>query len=261
MRINQKKMSVLSAVIITYNEEKNIERCINSLLDVADEIVIVDSLSDDRTREICMQFPVQFYEQPFLGYVEQKNFALQKARMPCVLCIDADEALSETLKNEIIAEKKKGFPKDAYSMNRLNFYCGTWMRHGSFYPDKKLRLFKKAKGRWGGMNPHDKVLMDPGTEVKHLKGDLLHYSYTTYEAHRQKTERFSTIGAEALLKNGASPTYLSIIINPAFRFLKEYFIKLGFLDGKNGFMAAYYSSMQAHLKYRKYFALKKTICK
>ncbi|HZI54894.1 MAG TPA: glycosyltransferase family 2 protein [Chitinophagaceae bacterium] len=124
-------MKKLSVTIITFNEEKHIERCLRSVKGVADEIVIVDSLSADKTKEICLSHSVVFIEQPFLGYIEQKNFALSKASYEHVLCLDADEALSDELAASVMKEKEKGFPVDGYTMNRLNYYCGKWIRHGT----------------------------------------------------------------------------------------------------------------------------------
>jgi glycosyltransferase involved in cell wall biosynthesis len=244
-------MKKLSVTVITFNEQKHIDRCLRSVRRVADEIVVVDSLSTDKTKEICLSHSVVFIEQPFLGYVEQKNFALSKASFEHVLSLDADEALSEELIVSVQQEKEKEFPADGYTMNRYNFYCGKWIRHGTYYPDRKLRLLDLKKGKWGGQNPHDKIIMTEGATIKHLKGDLLHYTYQTIGQHAKQMERFSTIAAKALYDRGKKPSYLKMLINPAWAFIKGYIIKLGFLDGVEGFRIARYTARQSYLKYLK----------
>ncbi len=248
-------MTKLSVTIITFNEELKIGRCLQSLKDVADEIVVVDSLSTDRTKEICLSHPVVFVEQPFLGYIEQKNFALDKATHMHVLSLDADEALSEQLIRSILKEKEKNFPCDGYSMNRFNFYCGRWIRHGTYYPDRKLRLLNINKGKWGGQNPHDRIIMQEGTAIKQLKGDLLHYTYQSIEEHNKQTDRFSSIAAKALFDKGKRPSYIKLLLHPAWAFIKGYFINLGFLDGFAGYMIARFTAIQSFLKYAKLIRL------
>ena len=248
-------MARLSATIITFNEEKHIGRCIESLLPVADEIIVVDSLSADRTKEICLAHGVIFIEQPFLGYMEQKNLALDKASYQHVLSLDADEALSEALARSILAEKEKDFPAAGYTMNRYNYYCGRWVRHGTYYPDRKLRLVDTQKGRWGVQNPHERMVVQEGETIAHLKGDLLHYTYQSIEEHNRQMDRFSTIAAKTLFDRGRKPSYVSLIINPAWAFFKGYFLKLGFLDGFAGFMIARFTAIQSFLKYAKLIRL------
>jgi glycosyltransferase involved in cell wall biosynthesis len=252
---SRKTMAKLSATIITFNEEKKIGRCLQSLKGVVDEIVVVDSLSTDKTREICLSHQVIFIENPFPGYIEQKNFALSKATHSHVLSLDADEYLSEELSGSILKEKEKGFPSDGYTMNRYNFYCGKWVRHGTYYPDRKLRLLNVQKGNWGGQNPHDKIIMQEGATFQQLKGDLLHYTYQSIEEHNKQTDRFSTIAAKALFDKGKKPSYTKLLLNPAWAFFKGYFIKLGFLDGFAGYMIARFTAIQSFLKYAKLIRL------
>ena len=164
-------MPKISAVIITFNEEKNLKRCLESLGDLPDEILIVDSFSTDRTKEIAESFKARFIQHKFDGYIEQKNVALNLAKNDYVLSLDGDEALSPELLKSI---KELDLSFDAYTMNRLTNYAGHWVRHCGWYPDTKLRLFNRKKGRWGGANPHDKVLMETSSRIKHLKGDILH---------------------------------------------------------------------------------------
>ncbi|MEO5561811.1 MAG: glycosyltransferase family 2 protein [Chitinophagaceae bacterium] len=248
-------MTKLSVTVITFNEEKKIGRCLQSLKEVADEIVVIDSLSTDATKEICLSHKVVFIENPFPGYIEQKNFALSKASHPNVLSLDADEALSDELIKSIRTEKEKGFPCDGYTMNRFNFYCGRWVRHGTYYPDRKLRLLNTVKGKWGGQNPHDRILMQEGAAIKQLKGDLLHYTYQSIEEHNKQTDRFSSIAAKALFDKGKQPSYGKLIFHPAWAFIKGYIIKLGFMDGFAGYMIARFTAIQSFLKYAKLIRL------
>jgi len=243
-------MVKLSAVIITYNEEKNIGRCIDSLKDVADEIVVVDSYSKDRTEEICRERGARFMQHEFEGHIEQKNFALSQVTYDHVLSIDADEALSDSLSQSML-KIKGNWTHDGYYMTRLNYYCGKWIRHGGWYPDRKLRLIDRRKGKWAGLNPHDRfVLNDVGTTGS-VSGDLLHYSYYTINGHLAQTHNFSSISAKAMYADGARSNLFKILVNPTIKFLKDYFIKLGFLDGYYGLVISVISSYATFLKYSK----------
>lgn len=244
-------MGKLTVTIITFNEEKNIERCLRSVKKVADEIIVVDSMSTDRTKEICLSHNVVFIEQPFLGFIEQKNFALSKASNIHVLSLDADEEASEALLTSILKEKEKGFPFDGYKMNRFNNYCGKWIRHGDYYPDRKLRLLNKEKGKWGGENPHDKIIMLPGVTVERLQGDLLHYSFYTIPGHRLQMEKFSSIAANAMFRKGREISFIKPIIGSIWVFIRGYLIKMGVLDGWYGFVIAKMNSWYTYNKYRK----------
>ena len=165
----------LSVVIITFNEEKNIERCLKSVQEIADEIIVLDSFSSDKTEEICKKNNVSFYQHEFDGHIQQKNRVMNMANNDYVLSLDADECLDEALTEEIKKIKDNSTHK-AYQFNRLTNYCGKWIKHCGWYPDVKLRIWDKNIARWGGINPHDKVIVDENIEVKHIKGDLLHYS-------------------------------------------------------------------------------------
>jgi glycosyltransferase involved in cell wall biosynthesis len=241
----------LSAVIITYNEEACIERCIRSVKDVADEILVLDSFSTDRTAEICLALGIRFEQHVFDGYIEQKNRAWEMAKGNYVLSLDADEALSESLLLSIQEQKKKGFTAEAYTMNRMTSIGEKWIRHGSWYPDKKLRLAKKEQARWGGVNPHDKLILKNEVKTEHLNGDILHYSFKNMHAFRQQGERFSKIAAEAMHKNGKKSSFIKIYISPVVAFIKCYLIKRGFLDGKDGYQIAKEIARQTKMKYVK----------
>lgn len=241
----------ISVVIITKNEEKNIGRCLKSVLAIADEIVVVDSCSTDNTKNICLNYNVNFIEQAFLGYIEQKNFALSKATHQWVLSLDADEALDETLIQSILKVKQNAPLHDAYKMNRLTNFCGKWIRHGRWYPDQKIRLFNKENGYWGGENPHDKILFKQATQAIHLKGDILHYSYYSLEEYLQQINKFSTIQAEGAFKKGKKAPIYKIYINPLVAFIRAYIIKMGFLDGYRGLIIAIGIAYTTMLKYAK----------
>ena len=240
----------LSGVIITFNEEKNIARCIDSLQGVVDEIVVVDSYSTDRTKEICLEKNVHFFEHPFEGHIQQKNYALSKCTHDYVLSLDADEALNEKLQHSIL-EIKDTLQSDAYTFNRLTNYCGTWIKHCGWYPDKKLRLWNKNKGHWGGENPHDKVVMEANSSSTHLDGDLLHYSYYTKEDHFKQIAYFTDISSKAAFKNGVRSNFFTLLFKPPFKFLRDFILKMGFLDGYAGFLISWRSAYATYLKYKK----------
>jgi glycosyltransferase involved in cell wall biosynthesis len=248
-------MPALSVVIITFNEERNIGRCLESVKDIADEIVVVDSFSTDKTRLICEKFGVKFFEHDFEGYIRQKNYAISQATFPHQLSLDADEALSDELKSEI--QKIKGnWRFDGYRMNRLANYCGKWIRHCGWYPDTKLRLYDSAKGKWMGIDPHDKFEMIPGSSVGFLKGDILHYTYYTKEEHLRQADKFSTIAARELVIQGKPVYRFMIILNPVAKFIRNYLFHLGFLDGFYGFRICLITAAETLQKYRKALQLK-----
>jgi len=244
-------MKKCSVVIITHNEEKNIERCLQSVQGFADEIVVVDSFSTDATKNICLGFGVRFVEHAFEGYIEQKNYALAQANNDYVLSLDADEAIDDVLKRNLLSEKHKGFPFDAYEMNRSNYFCGRWIRHGSWYPDRKTRLTNRQKANWGGTNPHDKIIIQPQATLKRISGDILHYTYYTLEELTAQTNRFTTIQAQAMFKQNKKGGYVKLYLSPLAAFISSYFIKLGFLDGYDGFIIACSVSYNTMLKYAK----------
>jgi len=257
----------LSAVIITYNEEKNIGRCLESLKEVVDEMVVVDSYSSDRTGEICKEYGAVFIQHTFHGHIEQKNWAIDQASHPYILSLDADECLSEALRASILAAKKD-WNFDGYYFNRLTNYCGKWIRHTSWYPSPKLRLWNSRKGSWGGTNPHDVFILEKGATKKQLKGDLLHYSYYTLAEHIDQINKFSSIAANSYFQQGRRSNLSLILFRPLARFLKEYFLKLGLLDAYYGLQISVNSAHGIFLKYVKLRMLhkeyrekqKQTIC-
>jgi glycosyltransferase involved in cell wall biosynthesis len=221
------------------------------LEDIADEIVVVDSFSHDQTKGICQSKGVVFWQNAFQGHVEQKNFALEKATYDHILSLDADEALSERLRQSILSVKHH-WDGDGYCFNRLTSYCGRWIKHCGWYPDVKLRLWDRRKGQWGGTNPHDRVIMKEKSLIKHLDGDLLHYSYHSIDEQIKQINSFSDLAAKAAYANGKRAIFLrDILLNPFGTFLKMYFLKQGFLDGYYGFVISLNSSFGKFLKYIK----------
>jgi len=247
-------MVQISGVIITYNEEEHIEKCLMSLTDVVDEILIVDSFSTDKTQGICEQFNVRFIQHKFEGYIEQKNYALSLATHDYILSLDGDEALSDTLKESIL-KVKQNWEHDGYYSNRMNNYCGQWIKHSDWYPDRKLRLFKKGSGEWKGINPHDSYTLKTDKIKGNLNGDLLHWIYKDYKEHNIKVDKFSTIAAESYYKLGKKSSILKIIYRPIWAFFKAYFFRLGFLDGLNGFIICVQTYNVTFLKYIKLYQL------
>lgn len=239
----------LSAVIITFNEEKNIERCIGSLKNIADEIVVVDSFSTDRTKDICNGHKVKFIEHQFDGHIQQKNWAITQAKFNHILSLDADEAISKELETSIL-RVKENWNAEGYSFNRMTNYCGKWIKHGHWYPDTKLRLWDSSKGKWGGKNPHDTYLLDSGQKGTHLKGDLLHYSYYTVDEHWKQAEKFSKIAAKAYHESGKKSSWLKIMFSPISRFISSYLFHRGFLDGKYGWTIAKITYWETKQKYK-----------
>jgi glycosyltransferase involved in cell wall biosynthesis len=240
----------LSVVIITFNEEKNIGRCLLSVKDIADDIVVVDSFSTDNTENICRKQGVRFVKHAFEGHIEQKNWAISQSVYTHILSLDADEALSEELKNEIM-QVKSDWQYDGYIMKRLNYFCGKWIRHSGWYPDKKLRLWDSSKGRWQGVNPHDKFVLNEGSSTMELIGNILHYSFYNIAQHLDQINKFSEIKARADFNNGKRSGILKIIFIPVFKFFRNYILRLGFMDGYYGYIISRNSAFSAYLRYVK----------
>ncbi len=250
-------MELLSVVIITYNEEKNIGRCIDSVKDVADEIVVLDSFSTDRTVQIAETKGAFVYRQKFAGYGAQKNKALEFAKNNYVLSLDADEALDDTLKASIL-KAKEGFAFSAYKMSRCAYYSGKFIKHGTWYPETKIRLFDKRLLKWEGLDIHEKIVLPPTMAVYPLKGDILHYICDTNEDHVRRSNNFSTLAAQSLYKAGKKTNWLKILASPIWFFLNDYILRAGFLSGYQGWMIAKNQTRYHFLKYAKLYKLQKT---
>lgn len=238
----------ISAVIITYNEEKNIAQCIDSLLLVADQIVVVDCFSNDGTKKICLSKGVDFYENEFLGFSHQKNYAVQLAKYELVLSLDADEYLSRELIQSIL-EVKNNCKYDSYSMNRLSSYDGQWIKTCGWYPDTKLRLWKKSAGAWKG-GVHEWVELFKPAKTQHLQGDLLHHAYDNIQQFLEKIQRYSDIYAkEHQFIVSSSP--FKILYKTTYAFLKSFLLKRGILDGYRGLLISFCNSNFTFYKYAK----------
>jgi glycosyltransferase involved in cell wall biosynthesis len=247
-------MPDISVVIMTLNEEQNMDRCLGTVKDIADEIIVVDSYSTDRTEEICRRFGAKFIRHAFEGYIEQRIYSISQASNHCILVLDADEALSEELRTSILSVKNN-WTHDGYSFNRLNSFCGQWIRHSGWYPDRKIRLFDRRKASVKGNNPHDEIIMAEGSTLNHLKGDLLHYTYLSVEDQIHQINRFTEIQARGRFEQGKKASCLSIIFSPPYKFIRHYFFKLGFLDGYYGFLICRNLAYSTFLKHAKLKAL------
>ena len=245
----------ISAAIITYNEEANIRRCLESVL-WADEIIIVDSFSTDATVEVAREYTDRVIQRDWPGYIEQKNFAVGQAANEWVFAIDADEEVSPALQRSIRELRAKGLMADGYRLARRVHYLGKWINHSGWYPDYKVRLFNRDKGHWGGVNPHDEVILSGA--VATLSGDLYHYSYKNIAAHIQQINKFTSIAAHELYSQGRRSSLLSVLGNPAVKFFKVYFLKRGFLEGLTGFFIAVTGSYYVFLKYMKLYELERS---
>ena len=241
-------MQRLAVVIITLNEERNIERCIRSVRDLADEIIVLDAFSTDNTASICKDLGVRFEQREWEGYSATKNYLNSLVSTDYILSLDADEAISEALYQEIKAEKANGF-KGTYSVNRMTNYMGKWIKHSGWFPDIKPRLFPKEGSYWDGAYVHE-TLVHPGGEPKTFQGILEHYSYYSYLDHRARADKYSVLTAQKFHAAGKHVGPFKPYISAIGRFIAMYFIKLGFLDGRAGFKIAQISAASNILKYQ-----------
>lgn len=241
----------ISAAIITLDEEENLGRCLASLRGIADEAIVVDSGSTDGTERIAREAGAAFVAQPWLGYGPQKNLAVDRAAHEWVLSLDADEALSDALRASLLRLKAEGPRADAYEVSRLNWYCGRFLRHSGWYPDRKVRLWRRGAARWADATIHELAEVAPGMRVERLGGDLLHYTIRDRAQHLRTIEKFTTLSADALLREGRAGEAWKRFVSPAATFLRGYVVKLGFLDGRAGFDVCRLSAYATWLKYAK----------
>lgn len=249
-------MKSLSAVIITFNEEKNIERCLKSLQNVADEIIVVDSFSTDQTEAICQSFQVQFHKMNWEGYAKTKNKAQALANSEYIISVDADECLDEQLIREISLIKKTGFD-GVYELNRLTNYCGSWIHHSGWNPDWKIRIYPKSLVKWNDAIVHEEPIVPTDLKLNQLSGRLHHYSYFSTSQHRSKADQYSKLTAIKYAEQGKKCYFFTPVLSAISRFLSMYILKLGFLDGKAGWNIAKISAESNALKYRELHRLTK----
>lgn len=236
----------LSVSMISFNEEENIGRTIDSVEDIAAEIVVVDSHSSDRTRQIALKHGASVFTEDWKGHVRQKNSALEKCRQPWILAIDCDEVVSPDLKRSIVHRVKSREVK-GYWLNRRAFYLGKLLKH-TWQPDMKLRLVPRSLNpRWVGYDPHDVLMVDGATG--RLNGDLIHYSYKDLGDHLDRLVTYARIVAGSYARSGRKFRWYNLLINPLSAFLKKYFIQRSFLDGIRGFLVAVSSLIYVFLKY------------
>ncbi len=241
-------VQTLAVAIITLNEERNIGRCLHSIKDLADEIIVLDAFSTDNTQQICESYNVTFVQRNWEGYAATKNYLNSLTSCDYILSLDADEALSDRLYQAIKSQKEKGF-EGTYSVNRLTNYLGSWIRYSGWFPDVKPRLFPKEGTFWAGEFVHEELVY-PASTLTLLDGVLEHYSYYSYADHRKRADKYSILTAQKFHANGKKVGPLKPYISALGRFIAMFIIKLGFLDGWKGFKIAQISAQSNVLKYK-----------
>jgi glycosyltransferase involved in cell wall biosynthesis len=238
----------ISAAIITYNEERNIARVLESLR-CCDEIVVIDSGSNDRTVELATKLGARVIDSVWRGFAGQKNYASEHCEHDWVLSLDADEALSEALEAEIWQIKKNGPQFDAYTMPRLAQYLGRWILHSGWYPDRKIRLFDRRHAKWVGDYVHESVSVE-GT-IGHLKSNILHFTCSSLSEHLKTMDRYTTLAAEQLVEQKKEIGWTQLALDPPWTFFKTYVLQRGFLDGTEGLAIAHMAALYNFVKYAK----------
>lgn len=240
----------ISVVICTKNEERNIDRCLKAAGPVADEIIIMDSFSTDQTESICKKFEkVVFHQTQWMGFSNTKNKANELAKSEYILSLDADEVLSDEIQQEILELKSQlsGY----YQINRKTNYCGKWIHHSGWFPDRHVRLFPQNGSTWSEDLVHEKLIFDQNQKVTDLKGLVYHYSVTDLQDHLSKIAKYSELASRKLAGRSRISLAFSMLLNPVFRFFRHYFLKLGFLDGFVGLQISILSAYSVFLKYLK----------
>jgi len=245
-------MQPISATLITYNEERNIGEALQSLSWV-DEIIVVDSGSTDSTLEICRQSTDRVFHRDWTGYVDQKNYAVEKARNDWIFSLDADERPSPELCSEIQDLARKGFGNTGYRIPRVAHFMGRWIRHGDWYPDYQLRLFDRRHGKWDGGRIHESVRINRPAEL--LKGEILHYTYRNLSEYLSRLETYSSLAARDYRQRGKTATPFSFLGHPTAVFIKAYLLKRGYLDGVPGLAVAIMGAVSVFFKYAKLYEL------
>ncbi len=240
----------VSVCIIACNEERNLPRCLASVSWADDAVVVVDARSRDATEDVARAHGARVVVHPYAGNVEQKNFALDQAKHDWVICLDADEALTPVLEEEVrslLVEGGRG--ADGFDLNRVTYHLGRWIRHGDFFPDWQLRVFRRSRGRWAGVNPHGRVTVNG--RVERLSGELAHWSYRDLADQVERIQEFSRVQAAALHADGRRASLGDLCLRPPARFLRAYLLKQGFRDGVPGLVIAAATAFHVFLKYAK----------
>ena len=245
-------MLPISVCIITYNEEDKIERCLQSV-SWADEIIVVDSGSTDKTVEICKRFTDKIEYRAWTGYVDQKNHAISLAKNDWILSVDADEEISGDLKKEILKIGEAEKPDYAgFKMPRLTYYLGKWIKHSGWYPDKQLRLFNRRVAKWVGKKLHEHAVVDGNVGI--LSKPLYHYSYRDLAEHIDTVNRFAVLWVKEQLRNRkCRPSVVQLLVHPIIKFFECYVWKRGFLDGYQGLIIAGIAAFYVFLRYAKLY--------
>jgi glycosyltransferase involved in cell wall biosynthesis len=238
---------MISAVIITHNEARNIGRCLAALQGIADEVIVLDGHSTDGTQAICRSMGATVMAQDWLGYAATKNLGNEMARHEYILSLDADEVLGEELRQSILAVKDN--LKGAYAFKRLAYYCGEPIRHCGWYPDVKMRLFPRGGARWEGAYVHEELVVDPQFGVQMLAGDLLHFTYYNVREHKDRARKYARLAADKLRNRSKVGLLLKAATSPAWRFFQMYLLKLGLLDGWRGWRISTITAQEVWLKY------------
>ncbi len=245
-------MLPVSIAIITKNEEENIEAALKSVSG-AQEIIVVDSFSSDRTIEICRRYTGKVYQHAWEGFAKQKQRAVDYAACPWVLVLEADERVTPDLWKEI-ADAISREDCNGYYISRKNYFLGTWIKHSGWWPDQTLRLFRKDRGRFELREVHEKIVVEGG--VGYLNNPLKHFTYRSISEFVQRNDNYSSLAAIEIVKKSGKADIFSLTAKPAATFLKMYFLRLGFLDGMHGFVLAVLYSYYTFLKYAKTLDLK-----
>ncbi|MGH9693304.1 MAG: glycosyltransferase family 2 protein [Bryobacteraceae bacterium] len=238
----------ISATIITFNEERNVARVIESLR-CCDEILVLDSGSNDRTVEIARKLGARVEEASWHGYAAQKNIAAQLATHDWILALDADESLSEALEAEIWQIKKTGPKYDGFTVPRLAQYLGRWILHSGWHPDRKVRLFNKYKAKWVGEFVHESVTVNGS--VGHLNSNLLHFTCSSLSEHLRTMDSYTTLAAQEIAAREQNVGFAKLLFDPPWTFFRTYVLKAGFLDGVEGLAIAYMAALYNFVKYSK----------
>jgi glycosyltransferase involved in cell wall biosynthesis len=239
---------MLSATIITLNEERNLRECLESVR-FADEIIVVDSGSRDLTQSIAKEFKAQVFQEPWKGFAGQKNSAQDKARGPWILNVDADERVTEALRLEIQKTLKEDPPAAGFRVPRKNYFCGQWIRHGGWYPNYQMRLYKKDAGKFASREVHEQVRVKGPVET--LTSPLEHFTYHSISDYIQRMDRYSELSARQYLKEDRRVSWPAVLLRSWFTFMQMWVLKRGFLDGANGLILAALYSQYTFIKYSK----------
>jgi glycosyltransferase involved in cell wall biosynthesis len=239
----------ISVVIITYNEEKRLENALKSVKGIAAEIIVVDRYSSDETLTVAKKYTKQVFQRKWTNFSDQKNFANSKAQYPWILSLDADERLSPELQEEILGLKESEEEYSAYSMPRQVYYLGKWIRHSGWYPDRKIRLFRKAKAHWEGEYVHECLVVDGS--IRKLKGRLYHFTYQDIADHLARINSFSGLGAQKLYSKKKKCRWYHLTFLPFLRFVRSYVLKAGFLDGFAGLVISAFNGYSIFIRYAK----------